>query len=749
MIPRYNPSDFAESLLDIDQSQNNGQNHGHAFQDDGAELPAVDVEMLEVATWLKYLIATGRDPNYRGKHPSRSEAHGHATKALLEAGIDAQIILSLLLDARYKISDRPREKGRRWLAGDIARIKAKLNGQRPTSGNTSGAEPSIDDDEIGISSTPDDQQPPPGADDILPPYILRQDTLYYRKPGTTDDQRLCNFMAWIREERTEDDGAELTRIVAMEATIQDGKHFLDIPVPIADFYSLAGILKALGTEAVVSPGPMVKDRIRHAIQLYSHRKGYPQRQVFTHLGWRKIDGVWCYLHAGGSIPAKVEVAVEAALGRYALPAVQSAEAAIQASLRVLECAPQRITVPLIAMVYLAPLAECLSPDVTLWLEGPSGARKSSLAALLLCHYGTFDRVHPPDSWESTANALERLAFLAKDAVLWIDDYAPRPSAKEMHDQERKAQRLIRAQGNLSGRARMRADMSLRPAYYPRGVTLSTGELHPTGTSTFARMLQLDIDPDDTDLKALAASQAESPLLAEAMTAYIRWLQPQLETLMPALKARWLELRAAALSELTHHTRHPEVFAHLAVAWELFLGFAGEMGVLSDQERQEHRTVGLEALTQAIDRQRLDAEAEDPAHRFCHLIREALIQGKAYLDDTQGWYPADAGQWGWTLHTINHHDGTTTDEWKPTPGASMLGWLDQDFLYLLPDASYRLAFENAQRAGMLLLPQQALWKLLIQQGYVQQGSQRLTTVKNIAGHSKRVLVVSRKRLLDNR
>jgi hypothetical protein len=55
MTPRYNPSDFAESLLDIDQAENNGQNHGHAFQDDGAELPAVDVETLEVATWLKYL----------------------------------------------------------------------------------------------------------------------------------------------------------------------------------------------------------------------------------------------------------------------------------------------------------------------------------------------------------------------------------------------------------------------------------------------------------------------------------------------------------------------------------------------------------------------------------------------------------------------------------------------------------------------------------------------------------------------
>ena len=584
----------------------------------------------------------------------------------------------------------------------------------------------------------------------IPPYLIKWslengNALYYQKPGTTDEQQLANFMAWITEERQEDDGAEVKRVVQLEATLASGKTFSEITTSIPDFYSLAGILKALGTEAIVSPGPLVKDRIRHAIQLYSNRKKYPQRQVFTHLGWRKIDGVWRYLHTGGSIPAGVEVSPEKALESYRLPTTITPGEAIQASLRVLECAPRRITVPLLSLVYLAPLAEWLNPDVMGWLEGPSGARKSSLAALMLCHFGTFDRVHPPDSWESSANELERLAFLAKDTLLWVDDYAPRPSAKEMHAQEVKAQRLIRAQGNLSGRGRMRADMSLRPAYYPRGVTLSTGELHPTGTSTFARMLQLDLEPDDVNLQALTASQAEAPLLAHAMVAYLQWLQPQLERLTPALKSQRLEVRAEALSHFTQHTRQPEVFSHLVVAWELFLGFACDVGVLSEEERQARRTEGLSALTEAVNRQRFDAEAEDPTHRFCSQLVEAFAQGKAYLDDTQGWYPPDAAQWGWTLHAITLPNGGTSEEWKPTAGASMLGWIDQDFLYLLPDASYRLAFENLNRAGMTLLPQQALWKLLVQKGYVQRSKDRLTTVKQVSGHLKRVLVVNRKKL----
>ena len=602
------------------------------------------------------------------------------------------------------------------------------------------------------SSEDSDHQAPHEDEHYLPigPYLLKWsaakgNSLIYQKPRTTDEQILANFMAWIVEERLEDDGAEPVRMVTLDVTLISGKRFPEIRVTVPEFYSLAGLMKALGTEAVVSPGPMVKDRIRHAIQLFSNRKKYPQRHVFTHLGWRQVDGQWCYLHAGGSIPPTAEVSVDKALQRYTFPEVTSPQEAIRASLRTLECAPYRLTIPLLCMVYLAPLAHWQEPDVTGWLEGPSGGRKSSLVALMMSHFGAFSRVHPPDSWESTANTLERLAFLAKDTLLWIDDYAPQPSAKEAHEQERKAQRVIRAQGNLSGRGRMRADTSLRPQYYPRGIVLSTGELHPTGTSTFARLLQLDVDKDEVNLEALTASQAESPLLAEAMAAYIGWLQPQLATLPPALKSRWLDIRAETLPHLSHHSRHPEVFAHLTVAWELFLGFACEMGVLTDQERQEHRAVGLEMLTEAINRQRLDAAAEDPAHRFCSLIREALIQGKAYLDDAQGWYPADAGQWGWTLQTIRHHDGTTSEEWKPFAGASMLGWIDQDFLYLLPEASYRLVFENLQRAGMMLLPQQALWKLLIQRGYVQRGKQHLTVLKKIGGQPKRVLMLSRTKL----
>jgi hypothetical protein len=257
-----------------------------------------------------------------------------------------------------------------------------------------------------------------------------------------------------------------------------------------------------------------------------------------------------------------------------------------------------------------------------------------------------------------------------------------------------------------------------------------------------------LDATVSKLDALSASQAESHLLAEALAAYIGWLQPQLETLPTRLKVRWNELRSEALPHLTHHTRHPEIYAHLAVAWELFLRFAAEDGALPHDDCLLQWHVGCETLMHAINRQRLDAEAEDPVHRFCSNIKEALIQGKAYLDDVRGGYPEDAGQWGWAMQTIRHNDGTVSDEWKPSQGASMLGWVDKDFMYLLPDAAYRLVFENLQRAGVTLLPQQTLWKRLIDRGYVQRGENRYTTRKRIGADRPHVLKVVRRCIDDH-
>src|SRR5206468_12743200 len=115
-------------------------------------------------------------------------------------------------------------------------------------------------------------------------------------------------------------------------------------------------------------------------------------------------------------------------------------------------------------------------DFNIHIAGPTGVGKTEVAALVQQHFGAgMDARNLPGSWSSTGNALEELAFQAKDVLLVVDDFIPTGSMADVQRAHRDADRVLRAQGNRSGRQRMRADGSLRAVRPPRGLIVSTGE----------------------------------------------------------------------------------------------------------------------------------------------------------------------------------------------------------------------------------------------------------------------------------
>ena len=152
-----------------------------------------------------------------------------------------------------------------------------------------------------------------------------------------------------------------------------------------------------------------------------------------------------------------------------------------------------------------------------------------MAALAQQHWGAgLDARHLPGSWSSTGNALEGQAFAAKDAIFVIDDFV---AGATLHDQarlHREADRVFRAQGNRSGRGRMRADGGLRPPKPPRGLILSTGEDIPRGQSLRSRILVLEVETGAVNWERLSVCQqdAAAGLYAQALAAFVRWLAPR-------------------------------------------------------------------------------------------------------------------------------------------------------------------------------------------------------------------------------
>jgi hypothetical protein len=353
---------------------------------------------------------------------------------------------------------------------------------------------------------------------------------------------LANWTARIVEQLVQDDGVERQVALAVEGRMGDGAPLPRARVPADRFARMGWPVEHWGARAVVYAGQGVADHARVAVQLLSGDP--PTRIEYLHTGWRDIGGEPVYLHGGGAIgaggpAAGVEVRLTGPLAGCVLPEPPAGDrlvTAVRASLRVLGVSPDRVTVPVLGAAYRAVLD---ATDFSLHLSGPTKVGKTEHAALAQQHWGAgLDARHLPGSWSSTGNSLESLAFFAKDMLLTVDDFAPQGRTADVARYHRDADRLFRAQGNRSGRARCRTDGSLREPHPPRGSILSTGEDLPRGESVRARLLVVELSAGETDWAQMTGCQedARNGLYAEALAGFVQWLAPRIDTVQAGLRS---------------------------------------------------------------------------------------------------------------------------------------------------------------------------------------------------------------------
>jgi hypothetical protein len=549
----------------------------------------------------------------------------------------------------------------------------------------------------------------------------------YGKGGERYTEPLCNFTAEVVEDVAHDDGQEITRKFTIAGRLDDGRPLEAVEVDTSKFTAMGWVSDVWGVRAVVRAGWRTKDQLREAIQLRSERTS--SRYVYKHTGWREIEGRRAYLHAGGAVgvdSAAVEVELDRELERYRLPCqAQDVREAMRASLRFLEIAPETTSVPLWAAVYLAPLSELVYPAFVLWLYGVTGTLKSTMAALVLSHYGAFSD-KDLFLWTDTANRLEKTCFLAKDTLLVIDDFAPVTDPFKAREMERNAARIVRNVGNRGGRGRLASDLSLRVVYRPRGLVISTGEQVPDGQSVTARMYTIEVRPGDVDLERLTAAQAEADRYPHALSGYLLWLARQWEHLAETLPEVRLAQRTRLLEEMGgSHLRIPDVLATLWLGLDLGLVYAAEVEALTEAEAQEWRERGWAALKAGAEAQAQRIEWERPSIRFLDVVGELLAQGKV-------WLRAQYGE--------ERIGGDAV-------GAELLGWYDDDCIYLLPGVSYNRVARFARDEGSHFpIKERTLWKHLTDEGYLWRMNGNRYTDRFWDGERRhRVLRLSRARI----
>jgi len=148
----------------------------------------------------------------------------------------------------------------------------------------------------------------------------------------------------------------------------------------------------------------------------------------------------------------------------------------------------------------------------------------------------------------------------------IDDFAPAGTQSYVQRLHRDADRILRAQGNRSGRQRMSADASLKSPRPPRGLILSTGDDIPRGQFLKAGTLVIELREDgpgslDWDHLTSCQRDAGAGLNAQAMAGFLQWLACRYYSL--DLRAELVELRDVAYQN-SQHRRTPGIVADVAM-----------------------------------------------------------------------------------------------------------------------------------------------------------------------------------------
>jgi hypothetical protein len=540
------------------------------------------------------------------------------------------------------------------------------------------------------------------------------------------------------------------------ATVKNDEAPKTCIVPAEQFPLMRWVPEQLGANAIIEAGYTVQDHVRAAIQTLSALEGVANRQVFAHTGWRRLEDGWRFLHAGGSIgpqgpETNTSVDLPGPLARVQLLCPDTNEdrrAAVRSSLEVLQIAPTRITVPLLGAVYRAVLSHLLPPDESVHLAGPTGVFKSELAALAQQHFGAeFDRLSLPASWSSTANSIERLAFDAKDILTAVDDFAPAGSMLDVDRLHATADRVFRGAGNRSARGRLTSGMRRASDLPPRGFILSTGEDLPRGGSLRSRIIVADVEKNDVDMVKLSTAQeaGRGGMYSTAMGAFVQWLARQFDDLKLPLERRFGALREEAQQSVRgSHRRTPAQVASLGMAWELFLGFAVDVGAVSESERASLWIDIWAGLVDTALEQAAHQSDEQPSVKFVSLVAAAILAGRAHVTAADGSAPPDPSACGWRA------DSSTSSTFEPR--GDRVGWIVENDLYLDPDASFAVAQSLARTQGNNLgVTKETLWRRLREGGLLASAetSRGRNLVRKTVGKSRvYVLHVVRSRFMPS-
>jgi len=221
---------------------------------------------------------------------------------------------------------------------------------------------------------------------------------------------------------------------------------------------------------------------------------------------------------------------------------------------------------------------------------------------------------------------------------------------------------------------------------------------------------IEVERERLNLDVVSELQASGVRLTHAMRGYIEWLQPAIRHLQKEFPARLGRLRGE-LHQIGSHLRQADALAQLYGGFELLLEFAEHVGAIGDTRAAELRATARQTLWRIGEAQTNVLRDLEPTERFITVLGTLLEQRRVRL--------------------VEKGTSPRADD------VEAVGWFDQDFAYLLPEAARRRVATFLRESGEAwAYSAHALHKALVRKGIVVPGPDGRAEMQVRVGDGKR-------------
>ena len=375
------------------------------------------------------------------------------------------------------------------------------------------------------------------------------------------------------------------------------------------------------------------------------------------------------------------------------------------TLKMLDVAEHRLTMPLLAMVILSLvhsrmilLGEFFKGAVALLAQSLSG--KTTLMSLFF----NFENGRTADiNFDSTEAAMTRIIGGKRDSVCIVDDLKPASTAQMKKILLSKIEKIIRMCADDSNGYQRAGGRNSTVSNRAHGLVGITAEEIPVNVySTLARLLVLVMDRKSMDMKQHSYFLNSHDIYRTFIKNYIRYIATQgVDNYCANLKQRFLDERDALRDKLLARNilidpRTNDMAVWLYISFLEFLKYA--------------------LTVEAIDHVQLEALSKDSEEIFLSIMTEQAERINE-LDDVTRFFKA--------LHVLLDTKEATlvtlqarNDNFSAPESKTAIGFKKKGFIYLKNDVAYQCVSAYYRRNGKeFVIAESTLRRLLHDNGHI--------------------------------